>query len=174
MAPLQFLVRQRWLAVCACCFDCLVCMCVWGSFLLNALFCDLLSRRLRTGCVARDVCGTTDSLPPSTNPSDASCEIRSCMWAVSATSSKATFCTALNAVTNAACFTSLWTSISIYAFILHMKWSRFRLYLLMFITFIRYFHTHIYRHTHASTHVWLVQRRIRENQAQEPGWKGWE
>jgi len=50
---------------------------------------------------------------------------------------------------------------------------RVYLYLLIFITSITHFQTHVYRYTHTSTHVWLSHRINDENQAQEPGWEGW-
>ena len=72
----------------------------------------------------------------------------------------------------AACFMSLWTSISVSTLILHVTSSRFCLYLLILITLITHFHTHIQRHTHTSTHVWSAHKGNGDNQAQEPSWKG--
>ena len=54
-----------------------------------------------------------------------------------------------------------------------MQGLRVYLYLLIFITSITHFQTHVYRYTHTSTHVWLSHRINDENQAQEPGWEGW-
>jgi len=52
------------------------------------------------------------------------------------------------------------TSISISSWILYLTSSRFCLYLSMFITFIKYLHTRIYRHPRTSTHVWSAHRSL--------------
>jgi len=72
----------------------------------------------------------------------------------------------------AACFTSLWTFISVSSLILHVTSPRLCSNFLFFVTLITHFHTHIQRQTHTSTHVWLEHKRNSDNQAQEPGWEG--
>ena len=65
-------------------------------------------------------------------------------------------------------FTSLWAFISVSILILHVTTWRFCLYVLIFITLLTHFHTHIQRHTHAGTYLWSAQKRNGDNQAQSP------
>jgi len=60
-----------------------------------------------------------------------------------------------------ACFTSLWTSVSVSISVLHVMSTRFCWYLPIFVTLPKRFHTHIPRHTpwKTHTHVWSTHKR---------------
>jgi len=70
-----------------------------------------------------------------------------------------------------ACFTSLWTSNSVFHVKLHVTSSRFSLYLLNIYHFTYTFpHAHI---EHTQAHMYNQhKKRNGKNQAQEPGWEG--